>query len=181
MFKADRYGEEIAWRKTPSWLLTVIPHITRVYEGRSAVLRAGKNKRGKTCRLLTLGTQPQSLVRNELVCWEAVVQLHHIDVAGSQTRRFKTLRGRQPSHVVSHLNRWQETCLRSPSLFGAELHVISTSQKENSPSSCSCSLQKWRRCRWSSPEQQSPRPGSPDGVSWQRPRWPKPQLRRHPR
>lgn len=105
MFKADRYGEEIAWRKTPLWLLTVIPYVARMYEGRSAVLRAGKNKRGKTCCLLTLGTQPQSLVRNELICREAVVQLHHINVTGSQTRRFKALCGRQPSHVVSHLHR----------------------------------------------------------------------------
>lgn len=79
-------------------------------------------KRGKRCCLLTLGAQPKSLVCNELICWEAVVQLHHVDITGPQTCSFEALCGRQPSHVVSHLDRWHETCVQALWFGGTPRH-----------------------------------------------------------
>lgn len=96
---------------------------------------------------LTFWTQPQSLICDELIGWEAVVQLDHINVTGLQTSSFKTFVGSWVRHVVSHLDREKEAdigrCWREQlwDLFQARIN-----RKHLTPGldgrKCSCDLNR---------------------------------------
>lgn len=92
---------------------------------------------------------------------------------GASRRIFQMFRELQDAWSPKSI--FQLKCFASFSLFCPFKSV-----RDDSPSSCSCFLQRWRKCQLPSPGQQSPQPGSPDDASWRRPRWPKLQLRRRP-
>lgn len=82
---------------------------------------------------LTLWTQPQGLIRDELIGWEAVVQLDHINVIWLQTSGLETLLSRQLGHVIPHLER-KSVCHHQPNY----LFVVTSVRVNNFQFQISC-------------------------------------------